>query len=167
MRTANAIDWDELCDSMRPRLRSVAFSVLRDEHEAEDAIQEALLAAWQGARQLRDAGALEGWLLRVAHNAAVDRLRPLVRQRRMTNLVGAGSDLQICQHRMPAPEERLELNEVLASLSPALRRTVRYGLRGFTDADVAVKEGISGAAVKTRRTRAKAQIREALNLGSC
>jgi RNA polymerase sigma-70 factor (ECF subfamily) len=158
MRAATASDWDHLCTTMRPRLNTVARSVLRDEHEAEDATQDALFAAWRNAGSVRDPGAIERWMIGVARNVALDRLRALMRHRR----VGELPAIDIGQCRMPQPDERLEFSDMIDSLSAVTRRTVRHEMRGLSVSAIALKEGVSPAAVKTRRTRARAQVREAL-----
>ena len=43
--------------------------------DTEDIAQEAFLKLWQNPSQLREAGALKGWLMRVASNAVIDRGR--------------------------------------------------------------------------------------------
>jgi RNA polymerase sigma-70 factor (ECF subfamily) len=58
----------------RPVYR-VAWRMLNGNAEAEDVAQEAFLKLWQNPAQLREAKALRGWLMRVASNLALDRLR--------------------------------------------------------------------------------------------
>lgn len=43
--------------------------------DSEDIAQEAFVKLWQNPRQVREAGALKGWLMRVASNAVIDRSR--------------------------------------------------------------------------------------------
>jgi len=43
--------------------------------ETEDVAQEAFVKLWQNPMQVREAKALKGWLMRVASNLAIDRLR--------------------------------------------------------------------------------------------
>ncbi|MDO8421465.1 MAG: RNA polymerase sigma factor [Parvibaculum sp.] len=57
------------------RLFRVARSILRNETEAEDAVQEAWLRAFTHMDRLQDANRLGGWLSRIAANEALDRLR--------------------------------------------------------------------------------------------
>ena len=46
-----------------------------DAATAEDLTQEAFIKLWRNPRQVRDAAALKGWLMRVVANAAIDRAR--------------------------------------------------------------------------------------------
>ncbi len=56
----------------------VAYGVLRNAADAEDSVQRALAAAWEGRAQLRDAAKLRSWLARTVLN---DSLRVRERQR--------------------------------------------------------------------------------------
>jgi RNA polymerase sigma-70 factor (ECF subfamily) len=52
-----------------PRLKGVAYLILRDAHRAEDALQDALLLAWRDLRALRDPDAWDAWLRRLTVRA--------------------------------------------------------------------------------------------------
>ena len=65
----------ERCDRMRPRLLRMAASVLRDEHEAEDAVQDAFAMAWRKRDGLRDVTRFEPWFQKVLVNTCRERLR--------------------------------------------------------------------------------------------
>ncbi len=53
----------------------VVWRLTNGHAEAEDIAQEAFLKLWNNPSQLREAGALKGWLMRVAHNLAMDWFR--------------------------------------------------------------------------------------------
>jgi RNA polymerase sigma-70 factor (ECF subfamily) len=57
--------FDQLARAAFPRLKGVAYLVLRDADRAEDAVQDALVAAWQGLRALREPDAWDAWLRRL------------------------------------------------------------------------------------------------------
>jgi RNA polymerase sigma-70 factor (ECF subfamily) len=65
-------DHDAFSDLVRaayPRLHGVARLILRDPERAQDAVQEALVRAWQHVRALRDPEAWDPWLHRLTVNA--------------------------------------------------------------------------------------------------
>jgi RNA polymerase sigma-70 factor, ECF subfamily len=53
----------------------VVWRLTRGHVDAEDITQEVFLRFWRNPGQLREAGALKGWLMRVASNLAMDRFR--------------------------------------------------------------------------------------------
>jgi RNA polymerase sigma-70 factor, ECF subfamily len=53
----------------------VVWRITNGNVETEDIAQEAFLKLWNNPSQLREAGALKGWLVRVAHNLAMDWFR--------------------------------------------------------------------------------------------
>jgi RNA polymerase sigma-70 factor, ECF subfamily len=64
-RDGNIEAFTQLVKVAFPRLKGVAYLVLRDADRAEDAVQEALVAAWQDLRALRDPDAWDAWLRRL------------------------------------------------------------------------------------------------------
>jgi RNA polymerase sigma-70 factor, ECF subfamily len=58
----------------KPVYRMV-WRMLNGNSETEDVAQEAFVKLWQNPAQVREAKALKGWLMRVASNLAIDRLR--------------------------------------------------------------------------------------------
>jgi RNA polymerase sigma-70 factor (ECF subfamily) len=53
----------------------VVWRMMGGHADSEDVAQEAFLKLWQNPLQVRQAGALKGWLMRVASNAVIDRSR--------------------------------------------------------------------------------------------
>ena len=65
----------ELARTLIGRLYAIAFLILRNQAQAEDATQEALVAAWRDLSALRDPDRFDGWvhriLVRACHREAV------------------------------------------------------------------------------------------------
>jgi RNA polymerase sigma-70 factor, ECF subfamily len=58
----------------KPVYRMV-WRMMNGNAEAEDVAQEAFIKLWQNPAQVREPSALKGWLMRVASNLAIDRMR--------------------------------------------------------------------------------------------
>src|SRR5260370_9108490 len=56
-----------------------AYSIVKDRDSAEDAVQNALIQAWQHLPSLRETGALRPWLLRIVVNQCISFKRQLAR----------------------------------------------------------------------------------------
>jgi RNA polymerase sigma-70 factor (ECF subfamily) len=65
----------ELIELHREELRAHCMRILRSPHDAEDALQEALLRAWRSLPQFEGRGSLRSWLYRIATNTSIDQMR--------------------------------------------------------------------------------------------
>ncbi|MCO6185578.1 sigma-70 family RNA polymerase sigma factor [Rhizobium sp. L1K21] len=66
----------KLYSATSPKLFAVCMRMMRDRHEAEEALQEIFIRVWQKARQqVSGSSPPEAWLVTVARNHCIDRLR--------------------------------------------------------------------------------------------
>ena len=72
--------FEVLASAAGARLLTFARFVLRDTPQAEDAVQEALVSAWQGLPDLRDPERWDAWLHRLIVRACADQGRHRLRQ---------------------------------------------------------------------------------------
>jgi RNA polymerase sigma-70 factor (ECF subfamily) len=147
------------------RLYRAVRSVLRD-GEAEDAMQQAYLSAFAHLDQFQRASSFSTWLVRIALNEALTRVR---KQRRMI-AVGDPDQLEGIEADTMAIERRAEARELVQLLEgvvdelPETYRTV-FLLReveGMSTAEAAGCLDLTESALKVRLHRAKALIKEAL-----
>ena len=73
----------ELVDPFRRELHVHCYRILGSTEDAEDALQEILLAAWQGLGRFEQRASLRTWLYRVATNRCLNMLRAASRRPRM------------------------------------------------------------------------------------
>jgi RNA polymerase sigma-70 factor, ECF subfamily len=125
-------------------------SLLGDRFLAEDVVQETMLRAWRHCDQLDEQkGSIKGWLMRVAHNIAMDKVR-MRRCRPAEVTESAASEPTVADHA----ESVVTALHVRAALDrlPAGHRAVLelVYLRGFTAAEAAVALGIPEGTVFSR-----------------
>jgi RNA polymerase sigma-70 factor, ECF subfamily len=159
---------------LRERVRRVAFRILRDEHEAEDAAQEAFFAAYRGLGRLDDAARFEPWLLRIVTNVAINRRRrnarcrpaPRVHDESLDGARELGRVISRSGAAEPSPVALALLRAEIEALGRDVRETVelRYQ-RGLSCSRIARTQGVSLSCVKTRLHRARHRLAEAARAG--
>ncbi|HEU4625628.1 MAG TPA: RNA polymerase sigma factor [Steroidobacteraceae bacterium] len=153
------------------RLYRLARAVLRDAAEAEDALQEAYLAAFRSMNQFRGESSLATWLARLVLNECLGRARRDGRRQNVIPLVSADSEIET----VPAedddlPDRAAQRAQIRALLEQKLDQLpedfrVVFVLRSVEEMSVeetAQCLGIPEATVRTRHFRAKSLLRESL-----
>lgn len=152
----------------RAYVKSIALKYVRDDQDAEDVTQDAMLLAHRYRNSFRGESRFSTWLYRVTATAALMYLR---KQRRLAREIPASGSLQeddgtpwLEQHAAP-DDLRAEViakvdlgivSEAVAALGAKYPAVFwkRYG-EGRTETEIAKDLGLSVAAVKTRAFRAR------------
>jgi RNA polymerase sigma-70 factor (ECF subfamily) len=155
------------------RLFRLARATLRDDAEAEDALQEAYLLAYRRIGQFRGDAALATWLSRLVLNECLGRLRRTTRRDNVVPIVAPFADEDIdTMDPSPsaAPDRAAARNEMRALIErkldelPEAFRTV-FVLRNveeLTVEETAACLGLPEATVRSRHYRARGLLRDAL-----
>jgi len=163
--------FEQLMRRHNRRLFRLARAALRDDAEAEDALQEAYLAAYRAIGGFRGEASLATWLSRVVMNECHARLRRAARRQNVVPMVPI-DDVESTMadaddHR---PEREAARSEVRALMERTLDRLpedfrVVFVLRAVEELSVeetAEVLGIPEATVRTRHFRARSLLREGL-----
>lgn len=166
--------FNALVQTHQDMLYRIALRIVHDESLAEDAVQEALLHAFQHIRSFRG-GNFKSWLARVTVNASYDELR---RGKRHLGLpleqfTNEGEEIESpewMRDPAPGPEERAEMSELqkalqrcIKSLTPDYRlMVILVDMEGMTYEEAAQAARVPVGTVKSRLARARMQIRQSL-----
>jgi RNA polymerase sigma-70 factor (TIGR02960 family) len=181
----------ELTDPYRRELQVHCYRIVGSVHDAEDLLQETLLAAWRGLERFQGRASVRAWLYRIATNRSLNALRDSGRRPREvprmveppeptrrtepiwlepypdTLLEGVADD-------SPGPETRYETREAIAlafvaalhHLPPRQRAVlVLRDVLGFRLAETAEMLDSSEASVKGALQRARATLEARLPAG--
>jgi RNA polymerase sigma-70 factor, ECF subfamily len=154
-----------------PRFYRSAYRQLGNAADAEDAVQEALLAAYRHLDQFKGQAQMSTWLTAIVMNCARMQVRRRLRLPHVSldEQVGEDQDYSLSDRLAasgPSPEEECRRSELhgrllqsVAQLSPSLRRTFQLcDLEGLTVKEVADILGLAEGTVKAQIWRARTKL---------
>lgn len=134
----------------------VSWSMLRNNDDCADAVQEALTRAWQKKHTLRSMERFKPWLMRILVNQCNDMLR---RQKRRSFF-----PLDEAAESIAAPEEPLELMDAIGQLKKEWRVViVLHYMEGCTVQEISAMTGMPTGTVKARLSAARRRLGTLLN----
>lgn len=155
------------------RLYRLARGIVRNDAEAEDAVQEAYVQAFAHLDGFRAEARLSTWLSRIVINEALGRLRRQRRAAATAEAVAVEAKIILFPLNASAddPERTMAQREILRLVEratddlPELYRSVFVArvIEGLSLEETADLLGLTAATVKTRLHRARAMIRKALD----
>jgi RNA polymerase sigma-70 factor, ECF subfamily len=168
--------FEQLVKRYDRKLFRIAQHVTHNREDAEDAVQEAFLKAFQHLGEFREDSKFSTWLIRITLNQSLMKLR---KQRRTVRDVSLEENCQAGEDMLPMevidwapdPEQLYRASELrdilvkaLTELRPILRAVfVLRDIEGLSIAETAEVLNLSHSAVKARLWRGRLQLRECLN----
>lgn len=149
---------------------TLARHLARDEHDAQDIVQEAYLRAWRHFGTFRD-GDPRAWLLTIVRNCCYTWRRSLRPAHRAVEYVDeehghAGGQLA-ADARVLDEARSAELSLALAQLAPEFREVVVLReLEGLSYREIGQVTGVPVGTVMSRLARARRRLRQALRRGA-
>jgi RNA polymerase sigma-70 factor (ECF subfamily) len=150
----------ELIEAVTPWLLGITQALLSDPAEAEEVVQEAFTIVWNRIGQVpSDSRGLLAWILRVARNRAIDRLRSRKRRLRKSARVAAhgmeGEPFAAAEEPNEAGTAGWHVHRTVHAALDALPREQQVVVwlayfRGLTHSQIGARLGIPIGTVKTR-----------------
>ena len=152
--------FDRLLGELRPKLHRYCARMTGSVIDADDVVQEAVVKALEAFTGTGPIAHIEGWLFRIAHNAALDHLRRRARQ----DAALADKDLDMMADPVTTTEDR---HVAAASLRTFMRLPVAQrsavilmDVLGYTIEEIGSMIDSSVPAVKAALHRGRARLRE-------
>jgi len=174
-RGGDVTAFDVLVRKYDRRVFRIAQHITQNHEDAEDVVQDAFLKAYQKLHQFQGNSKFYTWLVRIAVNESLMRLR----KRRAGKMVSIDEEIETEEGSVPRDladwGPNPEQNYDQAELGDILRKTIQglppgfrtvFALRdveGLSTEETAEALGLSVPAVKSRLLRARLQLRERLS----
>ena len=168
---SNVLEMTTVITERLPYFRRIAMRRLDNAADAEDAVQDAFLAAWKHLSQFKGQARMSTWLTTIVMNSS----RTVIRKRRQLRLLPVdgqeeGKNNAQLEERFPdgRPDPEVQcrnseyerrLHQLSAQLTPALQVVVHLrSVEGLSVRETAEALSLTEGAVKTRAARARAQL---------
>lgn len=143
-------------------LFGIVKKVVRDEVTAQDVLQEVFLKIWNNIGQFNpEKGRIYTWMLNIARNAAIDKLRS--KGEIMKGKIHPGEDIvnNISGLKTEQATDAIGVRELVAGLKPEYQAIVELAyFKGYTMDEIAKTLNIPQGTVKTRMRHAMQLLRE-------
>lgn len=161
-------DFSESMWRQRGQLLRLAQRILRNDDDAEDAVQDAYLKAVLHCSEFAGRSSFLTWLTRIVINQAVGQLRAHRRKPLMEKMSGCGdADGVVCVSQAEDPEQQLlrserarQLRRALAKIPEKYRIVIELRVEELSLAEAAHRLGTTEGCIKTRLHRANRMLRQ-------
>jgi len=173
-KSGDAAAFEELVNRYERKIFRLTMNITRNREDAEDAMQDAFMKAYSHLNNFQEDSRFYTWLVRIAANEALMRLRKRrPNQFSLDEPVEGEDDLmpREIQDWGPSPEQRFAqsemhkiLDQVIDQLDPGFRTVfVLRDIEELSTEETAAALGISVPAVKSRLLRARLKLRQKLD----
>jgi len=143
-----------------PRLKRTAYRLLRDEQQAETAVQEAWSGICRGWLGLRDRSRFPAWAYKILHRRCADRIANNQQIRERCGAAPDGEEPSIA----PRAEDKVTIAQAFDRLSDNHRSAaILYFSEGLSLAEIAEVTGTPVGTAKSRLFHARRQLKAALS----
>jgi RNA polymerase sigma factor (sigma-70 family) len=159
-------DFNELVQQLSRKLYGFAFRILRNQEEAEDAVQEVFIKLWKMKEKLAEYNSIDALAATMTKNYCIDQIR------RQKNIKHEETDARVYnQLTSPSPHEQMESiesNEIIYKIIDQLPGMFKVMIRlrdleGFSYEEIAEKTDQNINTLRVILSRARRIVRDEYN----
>ncbi|MCR4599690.1 MAG: RNA polymerase sigma factor [Acetatifactor sp.] len=146
-------EFERLVIEYQSQMYRLALSIVKNDHDAEDIVGDAILTAYERLETLRDASKFRSWIMTIIANNA----KTFLRKKKRVELTDSFEDKSLQR------ETDKELWSVVMRLAEKYSKiVVLYYYFGFSTQEISKILHLAQGTVKTRLARAREQLRKEL-----
>jgi len=163
LQNGNARAFERIYHLYSESTYGIIFSIIREEKIAEEVLQDVFLKIWEKAPSYNsEKGRFFTWILNIARNAAIDKIRSKSFKNNQQNLK-ADNFVNILEDKTSFAEsvDSIGLKKYIDKLKPVCKKLIDYlFFRGYTQKETSEELNMPLGTVKTRNRMCIEQLRE-------
>lgn len=163
-QTGDKAAYEQLVGPYLDRFYGLAYQLMRNQDDAADVVQEALIKAYRSLGSFRGEADFITWVTRILRNTVLDELKRAVRRHEeAVEVLPEQSHDRSLETKAEQKELSQIVHEAIGQLSPKLREPlVMYDIEGFAYEEISQVLGLNIGTVKSRLNRARESLRQKL-----
>jgi RNA polymerase sigma-70 factor (ECF subfamily) len=163
LQNGNARAFERIYHLYSESTYGIIFSIIREEKIAEEVLQDVFLKIWENAPSYNsEKGRFFTWILNIARNAAIDKIRSKSFKNNQQNLK-ADNFVNILEDKTSFAEsvDSIGLKKYIDKLKPVCKKLIDYlFISGYTQKETSEELNMPLGTVKTRNRMCIEQLRE-------
>lgn len=163
VKRAKAGDKDAFCrlySLYKNRLYRYAYYKLGNVEDAQDAVSDCIVSAFEQIKSLRNANAFSSWIFKILHSACSRYVKLQIQQRECENIDTARSSSNLF---ITIDENKTELCQALESLNGDEKDIVLLSVvAGFTSKEISKVTGLTAGSVRSKLSRSLSKMKNFL-----
>ncbi len=160
--------FEQLFRCYAPRIFRFAIGYLNDPSQAEEVVQETMIAVWKSAKNFKEQSQVSSWVLGIARNKALDQARARQRDSEfLREKLDQRTSPRATPEQIAQRETQIErVRTALEKLSPEHREVLMLAFyNDLSYSEIAQILGCPEGTVKSRVYYAKEQLKKILSVG--
>lgn len=144
--------FEKIYDAFSSALFGVCLKIVNDQEQAEDVLQDAFIKIWKNIHSFEPSkGTFFTWMLNIARNSAIDKLRQMKKRGSGTNQNELNDVSNLVANSEQFNTNTIGLNELLLKLPQEHQEIIEYlYYKGYTQQEVSDELELPLGTVKTR-----------------
>lgn len=146
-----------------PRLFRFAFSLLKNEEDAKEVIQDVFIIIWRKRFEIRSEQSLRSYLFKISYNVVIDKIRKRIKEKAFLSHLYQYFEVSESSQTLEYAQLNQQLQEAVEALPPRRRLIFKLSReQNLSHKEIAEKLGISIKTIENQITLSLRQIKDQL-----
>lgn len=157
----NIAEYKQTIVALRPMLLSIARRIVKNEEDAEDAVQDVCLKIWHNRENLEQYNSVEAYSVTMTKNRCIDQLRSKRINSSEEILYNQSDGSKLPDELLVEKDNYSVIKRIIASLPPLQQHIIQLkDIEGYETSEIIELTGMTPEAIRNNLSRGRKRIRE-------